>query len=90
MSFRYMHVYLAHSSIFPSHSSISPSQSSSQRHLRPQPMPMPALESLYLEAVPTGHTPYTMDPVYNHGHQVKQSHVHLKKNYESRELLGKV
>lgn len=51
---------------------------------------MPALEALYLEAIPIGHTLKTMDPVYNHGHQVKASHAHFKKSYESRDLLGKV
>jgi hypothetical protein len=59
-----------------------------QRQQRPQPIP--ALESLYQEAVPTGHTPHTMDPVYNHGHQVRESHAHFRKTYESKDLLGKV
>jgi hypothetical protein len=64
------------------------STASSQRQQRPQPIP--ALESLYQEAVPTGHTPHTMDPVYNHGHQVRESHAHFRRTYESRDLLGKV
>ena len=51
---------------------------------------MPALESLYLEAVPTGHTPSTMDPVYNHGHQVRESYTHFRRSYDSKDLLGKV
>ena len=67
---------------------ISTHQPPSQRQQHPHPIP--TLESLYLEAVPTGHTLQTMDPVYNHGHQVKESHFHFRKTYESKDLLGKV
>lgn len=34
--------------------------------------------------------PHSADPVYNHGEQLRDSHAYQRKQYESRELLGKV
>ena len=68
--------------------SLSPSLPLSQA--TPQRQPRFNLETVYLDAPPTGHTPTTMDPVYNHGHQIRESLLHLRRSFENRDLLGKV